>query len=271
MALAKHLLITMLIIGFSVQLFSQQQFVIKSENLTKADTVWVFTPTNYASNTTKKYPAIYLLHGWSGNYHQWNDIIDCQKYADEYETIIICPDGLYDSWYINSPSQNENQFEDFFVIDLIPIISANFRIQKQNIFITGLSMGGHGALYLYAHNPAYFKSAGSLSGLLKLNKWRNYYSIKRILGLDDTDDDNELLAKYSVAGNIDKIKTANMEIIVSCGTEDPFYMINIDFVNDCKKDSINILFIEDTGGHNRMYWESAIDSQFDFFHELIKK
>ena len=266
----RHLLIAAYIIGLSAQVLSQQQFVIKSENLTKADTIWVFTPNDYDELTNTAFPLIYLLHGWSGNYHQWDKIIDCQKFADEYGFIIVCPDGLYDSWYIDSPSQKENQFESFFMSDLSPTIWDNFRVQKQNIFITGLSMGGHGALYLFAKHPTYFKSAGSLSGLLDLNLWHNHYGIYRILGLEKTNNDEQILWEYSVAGNIDEINSANKNIIVSCGTEDPFYEINTTFIEACKKNNINVLFIESPGGHNSVYWSSAIDDHFEFFSRLME-
>ena len=265
----RYFLLAIFVFGCIVQLFSQQQFVLQSGNLPKADTIWVFAPADYAENINQSYPAIYMLHGWSGNYHQWDDVIDCQEYADKYGFIIICPDGLYDSWYINSPAKKEMQFESFFILDLVPFISDKFRTQQQNIFITGLSMGGHGALYLFAMHPAYFKSAGSLSGLLKLNSRRNQYGIDLILGLEETENDNKLLSDYSVAGNIDKIKSANKQIIVNCGTEDPFYSINTNFVDITKKNNINIIFIESPGCHNYAYWESAIDEQFDFFQKLI--
>jgi S-formylglutathione hydrolase FrmB len=208
------------------------------------------------------------LHGWSGTCHQWNDIIDCQEYADDYGFVIICPDGLYDLWYINSPVPEENQFESFFVSDLLPFISGNFRIQQQNIFITGLSMGGHGALYLFAKHPGFFKSAGSLSGLLQLNDWRHHFGIDRVLGLEGKGNDNNLLSLYSVAGNIDRIQSARKKIIVSCGTEDPFYTINTHFVAECKRHDIDVRFVKSAGGHTATYWASAIGQHFDFFRKL---
>ena len=264
----KYLLLAIFVCGYIVQVFSQQQFVLQSSYLPKADTIWVFAPASYAENSNQSYPAIYLIHGYSGNYHQWDDMIDCQEYADKYGFIIICPDGLYDSWYINSPAKMEIQFESFFMSDLMPFISDKFRTQQQNTFITGLSMGGHGALYLFALHPASFKSAGSLSGLLQLDSWRNHYGIDQILGLAETENDDQLLSEFSVAGNIDKIKAANKKIIVSCGTEDPFYTINTSFVDDCKSCNIDVRFIKSTGGHTNAYWASAIGDQFDFFRKL---
>lgn len=259
----KSLFTTLVILLFALLTNAQQQFVIESNYLVKPDTVWVFTPDDH--NKEKAFPVVYLLHGWSGNYHHWNDMIDCQLYANNYNTIIVCPDGLYDSWYINSPVQTENDYTSFFSSDLIPLISENFSTNKDSIFITGLSMGGHGSLNLFELFPNYFQSAGSLSGLLDLTNWSEYYGISRILNLDKSENNDEVLWNYSVAGNLDKIKSIDKKIIVSCGTEDAFFKINEQFVDFCMENNIDVTFLKSTGTHNAIYWRSAVVHHFDFF------
>ncbi|RYD69856.1 MAG: esterase, partial [Sphingobacteriales bacterium] len=125
--------------------FAQKQVLFTSKNLPVADTVWVFTPKNITKKD--KVPAVFLLHGFGGNYKQWNNIMDAQKYADEYGYILICPDGLIKSWYLNSPVKADWQYENFFFDELLPKIKKDYPVDTANIFITGLSMGGHGALW----------------------------------------------------------------------------------------------------------------------------
>lgn len=259
----KHLFITLSLCLIAFLLNAQNQYVIQSENLVKPDTIWVFTPKDYDANQT--FPVVYLLHGWSGNYHHWNDMIDCQKYANNYNTIIVCPDGLYDSWYLNSPVQNENKYLDFFSEELIPLVSENYHINEDSIFITGLSMGGHGALYLFEKNSKYFQSAGSLSGLLDLTNWSDYYGIDRVLGLSKSKNNYEILWNYSVMGNIDNHKSTNKKIIVSCGTEDAFLNNNNQFVDFCIENNIDVTFLKAKGNHNATYWRSAVINHFEFF------
>ncbi len=232
------------------------------------DTVWVFAPANASDHIP--FPLVYLLHGWSGNHKQWNSIIDCQEYADNYGFIIVCPDGLYDSWYIDSPVESENQFSSFFTLKLIPTITEKFKVQKDNVFITGLSMGGHGALYLFEMNPSYFRSAGSLSGVLDLTDWTKYYGISMILDLENSENADELSYNYSVIGNMEKLSSTNKEFIVSCGTEDPFYNLNEEFIQSCNENNISVKFIQNQGGHNAIYWRSSIDAHFDFFSKLVE-
>jgi len=252
----------------AIQVAAQEQFVLKSNFLNRPDTVWVFIPED--SKVDQLHPLLYLLHGWSGNYHQWDDIIDCQTYANRYGFIVVCPDGLYDSWYIDSPVEGENQYEQFFEKDLIPFISEKYPVDNEPVFITGFSMGGHGALYLFEKNPDYFTSAGSLSGLLDLQDWSDEYGIDRVLGLSEIENDSEILELFSVAGNTDQLNLANRPIVVSCGTEDDFYKINVDFAEVCEANHIDIQFINSQGNHNSEYWHSAIKAQVEFFYRMIQ-
>ena len=247
----------------AISLVGQQEFIIDSEYLVEPNTIWVFTPEN--SNNEQPLPLIYLLHGWSGNYHQWDDIIDCQKYADKYNTIIVCPDGIYDSWYINSPAPNENDYATFFSWELTNTISQNFNVNGDSIFITGFSMGGHGALYLFELFTEYFQGAGSLSGLMDLRDWSEYYGLGRILGLSKSDDKETILSYYSVLDNADKLVNSGKKIIVSCGTEDFFYETNVKFVDFCEENQVDVEFISTKGDHNVAYWRSAVVKHFDFF------
>lgn len=249
---------------------AQTQHILNSKHISKADTVWVFTPLEYKSTPAKSYPLIYLLHGWSGSYHQWNDIMECQKYADKYDFIIVCPDGQYDSWYINSPAIKESQYTDFFFLDLMPFIAETYRTDTKNIFITGLSMGGHGALYLFEQKPELFRSAGSLSGVLDLTNFWNNYRIRDYLGIKDQKSGVDILKVYSVIGNIDKIAGSGKEIIFTCGTSDPFYEVNNEFMRKCNEYKIMATYISSPGGHDYTYWKSAIGYHFDFFSKTVK-
>src|SRR5688572_29920069 len=61
----------------------------------------VITPE---SSTKKKFPVVYLLHGYSGSFRNWiQRVPQLKEYADEYELMIVCPDGGHNSWYLDSP------------------------------------------------------------------------------------------------------------------------------------------------------------------------
>jgi len=267
----KQPILLFLFFGWLISLQAERHVrIIHSGYLSKPDTVWIFTPSSYTGNPQEHYPVVFLMHGWSGNYHQWDDIMNCQSYADSFRFILVCPDGLYDSWYLNSPALINSRYEDFFFQDLVPDIERAFRTDPEILFITGLSMGGHGALYLFSKQPNLFKSAGSLSGVVDMRVCANSYGISKYLGLEQTDSDQELLLDYSVIGNINKLAAAGKPIIISCGTEDPFYESNNAFVQLCDSMLVEATYIAGPGGHDYPYWRANIESHFDFFRMQIE-
>ena len=265
----KRIILSSLVLLFVTTLRAERiQLVLNSPKIPVPDTIWVFTPSGYDKQQTEAFPLVYLLHGWSGNYHQWNDITDCQKTADTYGFILVCPDGLYDSWYINSPVKKNQQYTDFFFLDLVPEIEKRFRINRERVFITGLSMGGHGALFLFSVHPEKFRSAGSLSGVVDLRDCSSEYGLPDLIGTDNTARGKELFLDYSAAGRLDAIAASGKEIIFSCGTDDRFYKINEAFKTACDEKDIPATFIPGPGGHDYPYWKNNLPAQLGFFAGL---
>jgi putative tributyrin esterase len=249
----------------SGSLFAQDNLIYKSKNLPKPDTTWVFKPKNY--NEVQKLPVIFLLHGYSGNYKQWNNIMDAQKYADEYGFIIVCPDGLFDSWYLNSPVKKDWQYESFFFDELYPDIKAKYKVDDKYIFISGLSMGGHGALHLFIKKPELFTSAGSTSGGVMLREFSAKYGLSALLG--NPKENDKIWDEYSVVPNIYKLQSTNKPFIFDCGSEDFFYAYNNDLKKKADELKLKATYISQPGAHNRAYWTKSIKQQFEFFKSQI--
>ncbi|WP_233164551.1 alpha/beta hydrolase family protein [Pedobacter sp. ASV28] len=244
---------------------AQDQLIYQSKNLPKPDTVWVFKPKNY--NNAEKLPLIYLLHGYSGNYKQWHGIMDAQQYADDYGFIIVCPDGLFNSWYLNSPAKANWQYESFFFNELFPDIKKKYKADEQKIFISGLSMGGHGALYLFIQRPSLFASAGSTSGGIKLTDAFGKYGLGDLLGNPPKED--PLWKQFSVIDNIEKLKEVNKPFIFDCGSGDFFYQSNNELKQKCDQLKLKATYISQPGAHNRNYWAKSIKQQFEFFKNYL--
>ncbi len=253
--------------SFSISLFSQDTLLFKEPYIPYQDTTIVFIPDNY--NKANAHPLIFMLHGYSGNYHQWNDITDLKKEANKDGFIIVCPDGFYNSWYFDSPADSTIQFENFFFNNLVPAIFKRYNIDRSNIFITGLSMGGHGAMYLFLKHPDFFKSAGSTSGITDLMPFPNNWEIKNVLGAQDKN--INVWMNHSDINLLGNIKNKGRQIIVDCGTEDFAYDLNEKFAQACRKNGIDITFITGPGDHNYNYWAKSIKKHFSFFNSLLKK
>jgi S-formylglutathione hydrolase FrmB len=245
--------------------FSQDTLFINADYIPNTDTALVFVPSNY--NPADTYPLLFMLHGYSGNYGQWNDIANLDSVAKKDGFIIVCPDGFYDSWYINSPMRKNSQYEKFFFENLVPQVFNKYNIDKKNIFITGLSMGGHGAINLFLHHPDFFKSAGSTSGILDLNPFPDNWSLPKVLGSHTLHP--KAWQKNSDINLLSSFKEKKRQFIVDCGTEDFAFKVNQAFNDSCAALGIPIKFYKSPGEHNITYWRKSIVRHFEFFKSLI--
>src|ERR1044071_1705945 len=144
---------------------------IASEAMHKTYKAAVGLPSSYGKNKLA-YPVLYLLHGGFGHYRDWIDKTPdknlLSRLADQYNIIIVLPEGEVFSYYIDSPVNKASQFESYIIKDVIPKIDKTYRTNRSSTArtISGLSMGGYGALYLSARHPELFCAAGSMSGAL---------------------------------------------------------------------------------------------------------
>jgi putative tributyrin esterase len=127
----------------------------------------VILPADYASDAERRFPVLYLLHGFDGNYASWCTNSRVVDYARSYEEIIIMPDGE-NNWYVNSYSDPKMQWEDYIVDDVISYVDSHYRTiaSRQGRAIAGLSMGGYGALFLGLKHHEMFAAVASLSGVV---------------------------------------------------------------------------------------------------------
>lgn len=118
----------------------------------------------------KRYPVIYLLHGYMQNYTVWGRNLGASFYARELgELILVLPDAG-NTWFVNYASsvEGKNQWEDYLIEDVIGHVDANFRTvdDRAGRALAGLSMGGFGAFSVGLRHPDMFISLGSTSGAL---------------------------------------------------------------------------------------------------------
>lgn len=257
---------------------AQEQIIFDSEFVPQPDTTWIFTPTTYSDD--RSYPLVYLLHGYSEDYKQWNRIIDLQQLADEHRFIIVTPNG-FKSWYLNSPTDPHSQFERFFFRELVPTIHKRFAIEDENIFISGLSMGGYGALRLFIKRPDYFSTAGSTSGGVAFNvkEFRRaslfFFENRRMIEDHITllgNNDQAFWDKFSIATLLKKNRETlqNKPFIFDIGTDDPLYAMNRRLKKVSENLGLPVTFITQPGNHTDQYWNISIQQHMAFFHRHLE-
>jgi len=240
---------------------------IESKTMQKQIKTVVITPDEY-QKSTKHYPVVFLLHGYSDNYSSYiAKLPKLKTFADMMNIIIVCPDGGYSSWYVDSPIDKTYQYETFISGELVASIDEIFRTKKdrKDRAITGLSMGGHGALLMAIKHSDVFGVVGSMSGGVDLTFKPKSWHISKRLGEYTTNKDKWL--KNSVFHQIHLLKDKNTAIIIDCGTEDFFYGINLNLHAKMNELGISHDFIVRPGNHSWQYWENSIDFQFLFFYK----
>lgn len=129
----------------------------------------------------RRMPVLYLLHGYSGSYMTWQrDVTDLRPLADAYGMIIACPDGE-NSWYWDSPLDPASQFETFVSQEFPDWIDAHYPTipSREGRAVTGLSMGGHGALWTALRHKDRFGAAGSTSGGVDIRPFPDSWEMKK--------------------------------------------------------------------------------------------
>lgn len=231
----------------------------------------VVTPNGYKTGSNRL-PVVYLLHGYSGNYADWIKKVPAIKnYADKYNLIIVCPDGAFSSWYFDSPVDSTMRYETYVGKEVPAYIDAHYRTiaGRHGRAITGLSMGGHGGLFLGLRHTETFGACGSMSGGVYLPDFKTQFDIDKRLG--DTAKQSENFVNYSVMHLVDAKPAAPLHIIFDCGTDDFFYKINHSLHEKMVAMHIPHDYTERPGGHSWEYWANSIQYQLLYFSNYFSQ
>ena len=269
MNLKKLFLILLLCLTTLSHAFDQKEIAVRSNSMNKDVLVTVITPDGYS--TEQSYPVIYLLHGYGGNHTVWAQEGVVGRLADQYDVLVVMPDGARDSWYFDSLVTPEYRYETFVAKELVAHIDTSYSTiaDRSARAITGLSMGGHGAFYLAMRHQDTFGNMGSMSGGLDFRPFTKNWNIAGRLGTYE--ENPELWDKNTVINLTHLLKAGAMNIIFDCGTEDFFYKVNCNMHEKLLQEKIPHEFHSRPGAHNWPYWLNAVKYQFLFFADRFKR
>ena len=267
----KHLLITLslIITSFAAYAAKVDTVTVATKNLETPMKVIVITPDNVVPGD--RFPVAYVLHGYSGDYRDWlSHQPRIKDLVDQYRLIVVHPDGR-DSWYIDSPQNPRVKMESFFINDLIPYIDANYPTvaDRSKRAITGLSMGGHGAMYLGLTHSDVFGSAATMSGGVDIRPFPTNWKLNEIIG--PIDQYPERWEQFSAINHIKDIKPGQMNILIDCGRDDFFAGVNENFHKALVEAGIDHDYFSRPGAHTWQYWNNAILYHLLFFNEAFNK
>lgn len=242
--------------------------VVRSLIMKKDIKAVVITPKNYSKD--RKYPVTYLLHGYSGNYANWiNSAGALRQASDLSDMIIVCPDGGYSSWYWDSPVNDSFKYETYISKELVLWVDKHYSTvaKREGRAITGLSMGGHGALYLAFKHQDIFGAAGSMSGGVDIRPFPENWDMAARLGSYAAHP--ERWEQHTVINMLHLLTPGSLSLIIDCGIDDFFYGVNESLHKKLLERDIPHDYITRPGRHDWNYWNNAVLYQLLYFNQYF--
>src|SRR5215216_4593469 len=261
---------------------------LQSASLGKELKYAVQLPPSYKSDSKRRYPVLYFLHGMNGNegeFQRRGVAAEVSKLRDEKkigEFIVVAPAGE-NSFYLNSKSGV--LYEDAIIKDLIPHIEKTYRTvgTAAGRAVQGISMGGWGALMLAFKHPEMFSSVSTHSAALydqlpKPNGADRYAqfldrTIKRIFG--DPPDDTFFQANNPLhlgEANAASIKKSGLKVYFDVGEQDRYgYQASNKLLDErLTKAGVPHEFHVFPGNHGWEYMISVADHSYTFLWKSFK-
>ena len=169
---------------------------------------------DYDAQTDRRYPVLYLLHGWPYEYAHWGGLGTEEAANAGIEAgvlppfIIVMPKGN-EVPYVRT-SGGDRSFEGQVVGDLIPHVDAVYRTlaEREGRAIGGISRGGVWALEIGFLHAGLFSAVGAHSPALSVNLAPPVYDPFYLLGEPSVG----MLRIYLDAGNVDWAREGTQEL-----------------------------------------------------------
>jgi putative tributyrin esterase len=243
---------------------------VKSRALRQRADLTLFVPPMPASTTNL--PLVILLHGVYGSHWAWalkggahRTAARLIKAKEIPPMVLAMPsDGLWGdgSGYLSHQSADYERW----IVDDVPLAAREAVPtlgEASPLFISGLSMGGFGALRLAGKYPHKFRAAGGHSSITRFDQFSLFVE--------------EPLERYncppedrSVFETLRRNRNRLPPLRFDCGTEDPLIEHNRELTRELKRAGIAHTYAEFPGGHSWPYWETHLADMLRVFGEQLK-
>jgi enterochelin esterase-like enzyme len=235
-------------------------------------TVRIYTPPSYDTPEAAKrrYPVVYLLHGWPGSDGNLFQLAKAAVSADTLiaegkmpGTILVCPNGsgpglLGRSLWVNG-ADTTRRLEDFVVKDLVGWVDANYRTVDSASCrgIAGISDGGLAAVNLTFHHPDVFGACAAHSADFVIEQT---FSTGGIIG--NGPEAKRIVEENSPALYVERDQWAERVrghvIYIDCGTADESIEGSRRFHEQLTTLGIAHEYHEYPGSHTWGYWRAHL-------------
>jgi len=210
-------------------------------------------------------PVLYLLHGLSDAYADWQRKSRIEWYVRDLPLIVAMPDGAR-SWYLNTPLHGD--YEDHIVRDVIGFVDRTFQTirARRGRAIAGLSMGGYGAVQLGMKHPGKFTCICAHSGAFLLEAGRPEPPFAEMMPYFR----KRANQPGALAKGLLKRRT-RPALRMDCGREDFLIENNRRFHAHLKRLGYAHEYEEFDGAHDWDYWDAHVRDTLRFVMQHVAK
>ncbi len=215
-------------------------------------------------NDEQKWKVLYLLHGLSDDQTIWERRTSIERYVADLPLAVLMP-TTQRGWYTDA----RRGYKWFtYMTEELPVavhsFFANLSDKREDTFVSGLSMGGYGALKLALSKPEKYGWAASLSGAVDIaeiceNRAAATTEFEDIFGKADqvrgSKDD-----LFFLASELKKSGRPVPNLYMCCGLQDGLYWQNVRLRNHLNSLDMRVTFEEEAGDHRWEYWDMKIQN-----------
>lgn len=208
--------------------------------------------------TFQGHPTLLLLHGMSDDESIWTRSTSIERYAAGLGLAVVMP-NVHRSFYTNM--LHGYRYWDFVSREVLDKARAFFPLShaRQDNFVAGLSMGGHGAFKLALSMPEAFAAAASLSGVTDAAAFREARALdfELIFGSSGPERGSEH-DLFHLAATLSLSSKPRPRLYQCCGTEDFLLSQNRALRDHLQPLGFDYLYEEGPGQHDWVYWDKMI-------------
>ncbi len=245
---------------------------VRSKNLPGRGDMSIYVPPVKNLRDT---PIVILLHGVYGSAWCWPLKTGVHLIADRLiqekkinPMVLVMPsDGSYRDGSGYLPHKDGFNYEKWISEDVPAAVRQEINITSDSspLFVTGLSMGGYGALRIGAKNPGRFRAFSGLSSITTFQQLSIWYEDGDISEIE-----KNVMEKPLVLDIIIQNKLTLPPFIFDCGSSDILIEANRKLHADLDRHNILHQYNEYEGEHNWDYWRQQIARHLLFFNEQLK-
>lgn len=283
-------ILTLLVLSVAVQAQQHGRIfddkIFKSEILGKDVNYTIYLPPDYETSS-RTYPVLFLLHGYSDDHTGWMHYGEMNRIADELinegqiASLIIVVADAKKTWYVNNFADTE-RFEDMYITEFIPYIEKTYRARANKLgrAIGGLSMGGYGSLLYALKYPDMFSVCVAMSAAVftdeelisRITSQEQSYGYENLYGItsEKLSDHWRKNSVLDIVKNMPDEKKKSVKFYIDCGDDDFLFCGNSTLHITMRNLKVDHEYRVRDGGHSWTYWRQCLYDGLIYINRCIR-